>query len=71
MVHVSTIKEVCARKARKSSVVSCGHYVLRGQLIVRKDGRWICGDCAWPADKDDVCGWAGSALTHLPCQSRG
>lgn len=47
MGHMSTIKEVCARKARKSSLVSCGHYVLRGQLIVRKDKRWICGNCAY------------------------
>jgi hypothetical protein len=35
-----------ARKARRSSLLACGHYVLRGQLIVSPDGRtWICGEC--------------------------
>ena len=34
------------RKARRSSVVACRHYVLVGQVIVRRDGRWICLDCA-------------------------
>jgi ribosomal protein S27AE len=47
MGYMSTIKDVCARKARKSSVVSCGHYVTMGQLIVRIGGRWVCGYCAY------------------------
>lgn len=47
MGYMSTIKEVCARKARRSSVVSCGHYVTVGQLIVRIYGRWVCGHCAY------------------------
>jgi len=47
MVLMSAIKEVCARKARRSSVVACGHYVLVGQLIVRIGGRWVCRDCAY------------------------
>jgi hypothetical protein len=34
------------RKARRSSVVSCGHHVLVGQVIVRRDRRWICLPCA-------------------------
>jgi hypothetical protein len=34
------------RKARRSSRVHCGCYVLTGQLIVRRDGRWSCLDCA-------------------------
>lgn len=34
------------RKARKSSRVACGHYVLTGQVIVRRGGRWICLPCA-------------------------
>jgi hypothetical protein len=46
MGYMGTIKEVCARKARKSSVVSCGCYVTVGQLIVRIGGRWVCGYCA-------------------------
>jgi hypothetical protein len=34
-------------KARKSSRVGCGCYVLRGQLIVNRGGtRWICLPCA-------------------------
>jgi len=47
MGYMGTIKEVCARKARKSSVVSCGHYVRMGELIVRIYGRWVCGHCAY------------------------
>jgi hypothetical protein len=39
-------KTIAARKARISSHMSCGHYVLVGQLIVRRAGRWICGECA-------------------------
>jgi hypothetical protein len=31
-----------ARKARSSSVRSCGCYVTTGQLIVYRDGRWLC-----------------------------
>lgn len=34
------------RKARRSSTVGCGHYVLTGQLIVCRDGRWTCLQCA-------------------------
>jgi hypothetical protein len=33
-------------KARKSSRVSCGCYVLRGQKIHMRDGRWVCEPCA-------------------------
>jgi hypothetical protein len=34
------------RKARRSSVVACRHYVLVGQVIVRRGGRWIGLPCA-------------------------
>jgi hypothetical protein len=34
------------RKARRSSTVSCGHYVLVGHVIVRRAGRWMCIECA-------------------------
>jgi Protein of unknown function (DUF3631) len=37
------------RKARKSSRVACGHYVLVGQVIVRRGGRWACLPCALAA----------------------
>ena len=37
------------RKARKSSRVACGHYVLVGQVIVRRGGRWACLECALAA----------------------
>ena len=36
-------------KARKSSRVSCGHYVLRGQLIVSRGHGWTCWPCALAA----------------------
>lgn len=39
------------RKARKSSRVACGHFVLVGQVIVRRGGRWICLPCALAAIK--------------------
>jgi hypothetical protein len=34
------------RKARRSSRVACGHYVLVGQVIVHRGGRWLCLQCA-------------------------
>ena len=37
------------RKARKSSRVACGHYVLVGQVIVYRASRWICLPCALAA----------------------
>ena len=36
-------------KARRSSRVGCGHYVLRGELIVHRDSRWVCLPCALDA----------------------
>jgi hypothetical protein len=39
-------KPVRAMKARASYQMRCGHYVLRGQLIVKRGGRWMCGQCA-------------------------
>jgi len=38
-------------KARRSSVVACGHYVLTGQLIVNRGDGWRCLDCALAAIK--------------------
>jgi len=35
-------------KARRSSRVTCGHYVMRGELIVHRD-RWMCLPCALDA----------------------
>jgi hypothetical protein len=40
---------VRVRKARRSSRLSCGCYVLRGCLITERDGTWICIDCALAA----------------------
>lgn len=37
------------RKARRSSVVACRHYVQVGHVIVRRGGRWICLECALAA----------------------
>ena len=37
------------RKARRSSKVACGHYVLVGQVIVRRGGKWACLPCALAA----------------------
>ncbi len=34
------------RKARRSSVLSCGHFVLTGQLIVKRGQGWRCLPCA-------------------------
>jgi hypothetical protein len=38
-------KAVRVMKARKSSRLQCGCYVLRGQQIVRRGGRWTCLPC--------------------------
>jgi transposase len=37
------------RKVRRSSRVGCGHYVLTGQVIVRRAGKWACLPCALAA----------------------
>ena len=38
------------RKARRSSVLSCGHWASIGHLIASRDGKtWICLDCALAA----------------------
>ena len=41
--------ETRVRKARRSSKVACGHYVLVGQVIVRRGGKWACLPCALAA----------------------
>lgn len=38
-------------KARRSSRVACGCYVLRGELIVNRGDGWRCLDCALAAIK--------------------
>jgi hypothetical protein len=49
------------RKARRSSRVSCGHYVLTGHIIVRRAGRWTCLDCALRAIKTTAAARAAAA----------
>lgn len=51
------------RKARRSSRVACGHHVMVGQVIVRRDGRWTCLPCALAAIKASA-GSAPSAAEH-------
>lgn len=41
-----TARAVRVRKARRASRLSCGHYVLAGHQIGRRDGGWICIECA-------------------------
>lgn len=50
------------RKARRSSRVACGHYVLVGAVIVRRAGRWVCMPCALAAIKTT----AGNPPTAAP-----
>ena len=50
------------RKARRSSRVGCGHYVLTGQVIVRRGGKWACLQCALAA--------IGAGMTRLPASER-
>jgi hypothetical protein len=40
------------RKARRSSVLACGHYVLHGHLIANRGQGWICLDCAIKAMRE-------------------
>ena len=37
------------RRARRSSHLSCGHYVHPGHVIVRRAARWFCLECALAA----------------------
>ena len=34
------------RKARRSSRVACGCYILTGSVIVKRRGQWSCLPCA-------------------------
>jgi hypothetical protein len=43
------------RKARRSSPLACGHYVLTGALIVCRRGQWSCLDCALAAIRARRC----------------
>lgn len=40
-----------ARKVRWPRYASCGHFMQVGQVIVRKDGMWVCLPCALDAIK--------------------
>ena len=48
-------------KARRSSAVACGCYVLRGQLIVNRGGGWVCLACALTAIKTSAAEVAAAA----------
>jgi hypothetical protein len=38
------------KKARRNAIASgCGHWVLVGERIVRRDGKWMCLPCALAA----------------------
>jgi hypothetical protein len=55
------------RRARRSSRVGCGHYVLTGQVIVNRAGRWTCLQCALEAIRSarDVPASGGAAQEGL------
>ena len=38
-------KLIRAMSARRSSTLSCGHFVTVGELIVKVDGKWLCAPC--------------------------
>jgi hypothetical protein len=43
----SRLKPVRSMKARRSSTVSCGHWVMHGQRIIKRLGAgWTCLPCA-------------------------
>ena len=43
----SRLKPVRSMKARRSSTVSCGHWVMHGQRIIKHLGAgWTCLPCA-------------------------
>jgi len=52
-------------KARRSSRVACGCYVLRGELIVNRGGGWRCLDCALAAIKTTT---GNSAAAEQPAE---
>jgi hypothetical protein len=39
-------------QARVTSMLSCGHLGVRGNLIVKIDGQWICWPCRAAQIKD-------------------
>lgn len=40
---------------------SCGHYVLRGEFLIWKHGRWTCQPCALPPTKTTAASPAAAA----------
>lgn len=38
-------KQVRAMQARATRMLSCGHLGIRGQLIIKINGEWICWPC--------------------------
>ena len=48
-------------KARRSSAVACGCYVLVGQLIVNRGGGWVCLACALATIKTSAAEVAAAA----------
>jgi hypothetical protein len=51
-------QRVRVMKARRSSTVACGHYVLAGEQIVRAGSRWTCLPCALAATRAEASGHA-------------
>jgi hypothetical protein len=54
-------KRVRVMKARRSSRLACGHYVLAGMQIVRAGSRWTCLPCALAATRAEASSHAAAA----------
>jgi hypothetical protein len=59
------------RKARRSSVVACGHHVTRGNLIVGRAGRWSCLDCALTEIRARQCAACGVPVAQCQPDNQG
>lgn len=57
-------------KARRSSRVACGCYVLRGQVIVKRGGSWRCLDCALSDIRQPTSrlAWSTQTTKDVPAQ---
>ena len=44
-----TARRTRAMKVRWPRRVACGHYVITGQTIIQRDGKWACLECALAA----------------------
>jgi hypothetical protein len=69
------VKPARRRKARRSWLLSCGHYVTTGTMIVNRGSGWLCIGCALAAaagragPTHPITRASGSEAVSGPCEA--